>query len=232
MNQKLVIGVSKLEPNYEQWLRKLHNHITIINLYELPADEVTQQVNTVAGILLPGGGDIHPGLYQCHDDIALCKSIDPKRDDLETGIIKQAFRFGIPVLGICRGLQILNVAMGGSLYADIPTSFEEAVPHKGENDVFHTVRISEDSLLHNITGIVEGQVNSSHHQAICRLAPVFRASALSGDGVTEAIEVPGANRHPFCLAVQWHPERMDILNPLSGQLGKTFLDKAEMRRKK
>jgi putative glutamine amidotransferase len=222
---RIVIGVSRLSENYASWLNKLHNGLEIIDFFSMEVTEIASQFQSVSGLLLSGGGDLDPGLYGRDEDLPLCKSIDARRDKMELALIELAFTFNIPMLGICRGLQILNVARKGSLYADIPAFIENAEIHQdSKGDVYHTVRVDPGSRLYHLTRTKETTVNSSHHQAIRMQGEDLTASAFSNDGIIEAIELNGSIDHPFCLAVQWHPERMDIGNPLSGLLGKGFIE--------
>ena len=117
----ICIALSKSAPNYIAWLNALHDGLDIIDLYALPLDEALRQASTVAGIVLTGGSDIHPSLYGRDEDLPYCRNIDKKRDDMEVKIIALALKRNIPLLGICRGQQMLNVAGKGTLYADIPT---------------------------------------------------------------------------------------------------------------
>jgi len=133
----------------------------------------------------------------------------------------------MPVLGICRGLQVLNVAFKGTLIPDIPAFSNSTVPHSGNEDVYHRVNLKDKSLLFGLTGVITEIVNSSHHQAIDTLAKGFSAVAHSPDLIIEAIEA-APSIHPFCVAVQWHPERMDLSNPLSWKLGVKFLEEARV----
>jgi putative glutamine amidotransferase len=220
----MVIAVSKLKPNYETWLRKLHKGIEIVDLYSLPLNEVLNQVPNFSGILLSGGSDIHPGMYGRGEDLPFCQNIDEMRDFIEKALIERAFQHKIPLLGICRGQQVLNVVMKGTLFADIPAFCNSTIVHSGEKDVYHTIRIRKGSLLNKLSGLTEGMVNSAHHQAVCAVAPDFKVSAYSEDRLIEAIEAGDTINHPFCLAVQWHPERMDLDNPLSGMIGKAFIE--------
>ena len=224
MGSRITSGVSKLSPNYAAWLNKLHDGLEIIDFYTLPLEEVIKQMSLVSGVLLTGGSDIHPGLYGRHEDFPYCKSIDIKRDELETIIIELAYQFNIPLLGICRGQQILNVVRKGSLYADIPAFINTTIVHASKEDVYHPVSIMENSLLFRLTGLSGGTVNSAHHQAVNIVASGFLVSAISPDGLIEAMETDASAGQPFCLAVQWHPERMDMDNPLSGLLGKGFIE--------
>jgi putative glutamine amidotransferase len=173
--------------------------------------------------LLTGGSDIHPVRYGKNSYLPYCKNIDEKRDELELLIIQLAFENRIPVLGICRGLQALNVAFKGTLIPDIPEFSKSTVPHTGSEDVYHRVNVREKSQLFTMTGVSTEIVNSSHHQAIDTLARGFSAVAHSPDSLIEAIEAD-PSIHPFCIAVQWHPERMDFSNPLTWKLGVKFLE--------
>ena len=157
--------------------------------------------------------------------------MDLRRDEMELQLIELAFQANIPLLGICRGQQILNVAFKGSLYADISASGVNTAGHFNDKDIFHPVTVVRDSLLSSITTGTKGVVNSSHHQAVAGLAEGFSVSAFSDDGIIEAIEYTGSGNHGFIMAVQWHPERMAIDNPLSGMLGRKFIEEAKKRSK-
>ena len=226
----MIIAVSKLSPNYEKWLRKINAEVEIIDLYTLPDGEVKKAVIVASGVLLTGGSDIHPKRYGRPEDLPWCLEIDEKRDELEIEVIDLAFQRRLPVLGICRGQQMLNVAGKGSLYADIPNFLNTAIAHAGSEDVYHEVRVNGNSLLYRISGVSSGIVNSSHHQAVNRLADGYSATAYSSDGVVEAIEIGDTSLHQFCLAVQWHPERMEFSDPLSGRIGMGFIEASQKSR--
>ena len=224
INKPLIIGISKLTDNYASWLHRLHDNLELIDFYLTDDEDIPAYFGRISGLLLTGGGDIDPELYGRSGDKALCDGIDERRDRLELRLIALAFAANIPVLGICRGQQMLNVAAKGELYPHIPAFVKEALIHKDSRaDVHHTVSVSPGSLLFRLTGTAAELVNSSHHQAVSRLAAGYIASAFSTDGLVEAIEAKETVKSRFCLAVQWHPERMDISNPLSGLLGKGFL---------
>lgn len=228
-SKRVIIGVSKLSPNYAVWLNKLHLDPVIIDFYQMPIEEALNQALAVGGILLTGGSDIHPGLYDRGEDLPYCRDIDSKRDELEMKIIGLGLKFNIPMLGICRGQQILNVYMKGTLYADIPESASKTVLHASDKDVYHPVTIGRDSQLFRLSGVTQEIVNSSHHQAVNSLAKGLRATAFSPDGLIEAIEPIKVDDHAFLMAVQWHPERMNFDNPLSGLLGRGFIEAAQER---
>ena len=146
----------------------------------------------------------------------------------------------MPVLGICRGEQILNVSLGGSLIVDIPAHFEQLpriyhIIHQCADylNCFHSVHVFPNTLLHLITGCDSGFVNTNHHQAAERLAPGLICNARSNDGLTEGIEWEVYQEKPFLMGVQWHPERMDTSNALSGKLLKEFITRSkEFKEKK
>lgn len=220
------IAVSKLAPNYENWLRKIDSSVVIVDLYGMETQEAVKRTGDASGLLLTGGSDIHPSRYGRNEFLPYCRNIDEKRDELELAVIEEAFEKKIPVLGICRGQQVLNVAFKGNLYPDIAEFFKSSVPHSGTEDVYHRLNIKENTLLFRMTGVNTEIVNSSHHQAIDKLAKGFAAVAYGPDFIIEATEAE-LPVHPFCIGVQWHPERMDFSNPLSWKLGVKFLERAK-----
>lgn len=163
------------------------------------------------GLLLAGGNDMAPELFG-ELPIPQLGEVNPLRDDFEMRIIPKAFALGMPILGICRGIQSLNAAMGGTLWQDLPSQYRtknqsSPIAHSQTRPgiyTSHSVDVKKDSLLYTLCGAESIRVNSFHHQAVCKAAPGFVETAHAPDGVTEAIEHPS---HPFCLGVQWHPER-------------------------
>jgi gamma-glutamyl-gamma-aminobutyrate hydrolase PuuD len=150
----------------------------------------------VDGLLLAGGTDVDPGLYG-ESRAAETDEPDPVRDDLESELLREAIARDVPVFGICRGLQLLNVALGGTLVQHIEN---HKCPKQPE---VHTVAIAQGSKLAAILGMKEFVVNSRHHQCAGRVADSLVVTAMAPDGVVEALELP---THRFALAVQWHPE--------------------------
>ncbi|WP_322807130.1 gamma-glutamyl-gamma-aminobutyrate hydrolase family protein [Thermanaerothrix sp.] len=172
----------------------------------LPAlrdDEAVRLVRQrLDGLLLTGGADVDPALYggQSHPSVY---GVDACRDTTEMALVRMAVESGWPFLGICRGIQVINVALGGTLYADLPEQLGTQVAHRSEEEG-HSVQIDPTSRLAGLVNATEIQVNSYHHQGIERLAPGLKAVGWAPDGLIEAVEVPG---HTFGLGVQWHPER-------------------------
>ena len=161
------------------------------------------------GLLLPGGEDIAPGRYGevAHEK---CGTPSLERDETELTLVRWAVEEAKPLFAICRGIQVLNVALGGSLYQDIQDQIPGAARHNwspGHPRTLrpHSVLCSEGSRLANIVGTCSLEVNSLHHQALKTLAPDLAITARAPDGIVEAVEVLD---HPFALAVQWHPEEL------------------------
>jgi gamma-glutamyl-gamma-aminobutyrate hydrolase PuuD len=165
------------------------------------------------GLLLTGGGDVDPILYG-ESPHATLDPAEPGRDQFELGLVSLARQRELPVFAICRGIQVLNVACGGTLVQDIPSQVPGAMSHRLQVpphqpvELAHEIWIDKDSLLarlmrERLSDTDACEVNSRHHQAVRQIAPGFVSSATAPDGVIEAIEDP---KTPFCLGVQWHPE--------------------------
>jgi putative glutamine amidotransferase len=182
------------------------------------------------GIMFTGGGDIETGLFHGEPHPAVY-GVDSARDLIELGLARLVVNEGLPFLGICRGLQITNVALGGTLYTHIPDQHPNAVLHEFPGDdsieartaLVHPVRVEEGSHISRILGEPILYVNSLHHQGIKEMAPGMKAVAFAPDGLVEAVELP---EHPFGIAVQWHPEWLTDQLPIR-RLFKAFVDAAE-----
>jgi putative glutamine amidotransferase len=184
-------------------------------------------VSSLDGILLAGGDDCDPSVYgeAPHQS---CETMDPRRQENELALARAARDGGIPTLGICLGLQMMNVAAGGTLIQDIASSVDTEIDHASEpaDRNRHDVLVEHATKLAAVVGAGEHQVNSSHHQAIGRVAPGLRVTALAPDGIVEGLEDPAL---PFYIGVQWHPEDM------TGEQGATklfgaFLEAARLRK--
>ncbi|MGQ9489366.1 MAG: gamma-glutamyl-gamma-aminobutyrate hydrolase family protein [Anaerolineae bacterium] len=177
------------------------------------------------GLCLPGGVDVDPVHYGEPHHAALGQ-VDAARDDTELKLARWALDADLPILGICRGIQLLNVAAGGSLYQDIPAQLPEAGRHNYRlaeiawDRPTHRVHMAEGSLLARVLGAREVMTNSYHHQAVKRVADGFRPVAWADDGVVEGIEHPGRR---FVLAVQWHPEGMFRSDPFARRIFEAFV---------
>ncbi|HET7559855.1 MAG TPA: gamma-glutamyl-gamma-aminobutyrate hydrolase family protein, partial [Limnochordia bacterium] len=172
------------------------------------------------GLILTGGGDIDPARYggERHPTIY---SLDAERDEQECALVRRVVAEGLPTLGICRGSQVINVALGGSLIEHLPDVVGEATLHRvpPRNPVPHPVTIAPGTRLHELVG-PGAEPASWHHQAVRALAPGLVAAAHAPDGTIEAVERPG---HPWLLAVQWHPELTAAKDPIQQRLFDAFV---------
>lgn len=173
----------------------------------LTTENALDALSTLSGIVFTGGGDVAPEWYGAEPDDRI-HSIDRDRDRQESLLVKAAVENNLPFLGICRGIQIINVTLGGSLYADILDDHPAAIKHDyypdwSRDHYAHSIDIRSGCVLANIFGQTEVQVNSLHHQGIRTLAKDLEAIAFAPDALIEAVIL---QNHPFGLAVQWHPE--------------------------
>lgn len=177
------------------------------------ADAASEYADRIDGLLLSGGDDIHPRHYG--EELAEGVSLSPdERTTFEFALLKETLARKKPVLGICLGVQTINVYFGGSLHQDIPG-------HKGkDDDLYHEVTLAEGGRLRQILGVGRLRVNSYHHQALKGIGKGLIASASSEDGIVEAVELPGEQ---FVVGVQWHPERM-VEDPFAEKLFKAFIE--------
>lgn len=217
------------EPDYIESLRKAGADIRVAD----GIDDADDALAGVDGLLLTGGRDVDPAVYAAERHPATVDA-EPGRDALELAIARRALAADLPVLAICRGLQVLNVAAGGSLMQDIPSELGRMVPHdvrEPKDGEAHLVRVRPgtklaDALASELTEHGETRVNSRHHQAIAALAPGLDVTAVAPDGLTEAVEKPGGT---FCVGVQWHPENFHASGRFTG-LFEAFVRSAERRR--
>ena len=163
-------------------------------------DALANVLEHIDGLLLSGGGDLNP-LFTGEEPIPQLHSVNYKRDLAELLLIRLAYDRQIPILGICRGIQMLNVVLGGTLKQDIPN---HRVSETSDDPIWHDVRIAPSTRLAQIAGTDHARVNSYHHQAIDRLADGLVATAWAEDGTIEAMEMPGER---FFVGLQWHPEK-------------------------
>jgi putative glutamine amidotransferase len=227
MNQVLKIGITdcgKYE-NYRRWI-EVEKGVEPVKL-SMHLHNVAD-VDRCDGILFSGGEDLHPGLYGKPEYVEKygLHEIIPARDQFEYEVIERALSLKKPVLGICRGLQLINVYLGGTLVPDIPTLFRSASHGKINGaDRLHNIRVEPGSLLHQISGLDLGEVNSAHHQSADRPADSLKIVAYSEPGIAEAMEWKDPRAKSWLLMVQWHPERMtDLSSPFSASVKNAFLE--------
>ena len=189
-------------------------------------------VGEIDGLVLTGGGDVDPALYG-EERHPLTEDAEPGRDEFEVDLARRAMDADLPVLGICRGAQVLNVAAGGTLIQDVPSAIETTLPHsltEPKHEIAHDVSVASGSRLEQALGpAVDAdkmcRVNSRHHQSVGRLGRSLRPSATASDGVIEAIESSDAS---FCIGVQWHPENFWKTGEFNG-LFENFIAAARLR---
>jgi putative glutamine amidotransferase len=206
-----LIGVTacrKIE-DYRQAILHVGGDVQIVDASMAPGEVI----DGIDGLLLTGGEDLAPARYgeAPHPSVV---DVDPARDEFEIALVAEARRRNLPILAICRGIQVLNVACGGTLVQDIPSEIAGALEHRWTvpphkpYDLAHEVWVDKDTVLarllrERLSDTDACEANSRHHQAVKKIADGFRVSATAPDGVIEAIEDPSAR---FCLGVQWHPE--------------------------
>ena len=178
-------------------------------------------LDAVDGLLLTGGADVDPACYG-ETRLPLCGAPAPLRDLEEFALCHLALARHLPILAICRGLQVLNCALGGTLYQDIETQYGPQLKHpryEVPRDRVHQVTVAEGSRLGVMTGLAAFSVNSRHHQAVKSLGTGLRAVAWAEDGLIEGAELPG---EPFVVGVQWHPESLSDYRPEAQALFNAF----------
>ena len=224
-------------PIYERWILSQNlDNLTIIKLgYQL---DNLAEIKQCDGVVLTGGEDIHPKYYGKEMLLSFCNAnfMDEQRDEFEWKVCEYIFENKIPLLGICRGLQLVNVFLGGTLIPDIPSAGGEnhSKFYEGK-DRYHSINILPDSALAKITNCSKGSVNSAHHQSVDLIAKSLIVSALSEDNIVESLEWASASfsqhsaslleKNHFLMLVQWHPERLnDSTNPFSELIRKAFIE--------
>jgi putative glutamine amidotransferase len=207
MKNDITIGITDCGKydNYRKWIEKeigasaikLSHHINNIG-----------DIEKCDGIVLSGGEDVHPRLYNKAEYVPYCDEINEQRDAFEWEVLSHVESKKLPLLGICRGLQIANVFFGGTLLPDIPSFGKFNHSKTAEDDRYHTVEVDPNSELKKIVGQSTGEINSAHHQSAELIGKGLVSNAISSDGVIEGLERKEKDGHPFFMLVQWHPERM------------------------
>jgi putative glutamine amidotransferase len=195
---------------------------------DLSNDDLDILLLQLDGILFTGGYDIDPR-QSGNQTNPKVEGVDAERDRVEIHLVQAVICSGKPFLGICRGLQVINVALRGNLYEDLPEQHPGEVRHDNHNlprnYLAHSIDIQSDSRLAQIITSNQAQVNSLHHQGIRNLAQELHATAIAPDGLIEAYELPN---HPFGLAVQWHPEELQEYEPMRS-LFQAFVQSCQTR---
>jgi putative glutamine amidotransferase len=215
--QQKTIILSKSSANYINWIEG--DNIIILDAYTI---RNTDSILALAdGIILTGGEDINPLQYNDTINFAVCGDINYQRDTLEKKLFDFAFKNKLPLVGVCRGMQMMNVASGGSLYGDIPTEIGTTVIHRNNGEVMHEIVLCDTSSLIFPAGTDTIMVNSWHHQGLKIMPNHLRVIARAFDGLPEAV-VMDKSEHPFMIAVQFHPERLGKDNVIHQKIRDSF----------
>lgn len=202
--------------------------------YGLSAEDYSDLAFVAGGLLLPGGGDIHPSHYGEEEDETI-DNVSEERDMLEFSLARCFLEKKKPIFGICRGAQVLNVAMGGNLYRDIASEIKNPIEHWTKKDIslaeqyhrdIHTIEIQNGSALAGFFKMNEATVNSLHHQAVKSVGEGIRAGAIAPDGVIEEVESSDMNNR-WLLGIQWHPETILNQHPENKTLFERFIEAAK-----
>jgi len=227
LSRKPLIGIT---PSYNPHSEKFLLDIEYVKAIQkaggvpliIPYSDLKSNVDLILerfdGIMLSGGGDVLPSYYK--EEPKKTKRVVPERDELEIELVKKCFKNKKPLFAICRGCQVMNVAMGGSLIQDINSEIEhdQSAYH---DKLTHTIIIEKGTLLYEILKKRELKVNSFHHQAVKKLGKNLKISAKAKDGIVEGIE---SEKHPFFLGVQFHPERLFEKHKIFFKLFKAFVE--------
>lgn len=235
-----LIGIPCVAAERAQTLRRLYGNnqayvkaieeaggIALLIPPQIERSALEQLCGLLDGLLLSGGEDVAPTLYG-EEQLPECGEADPERDSLEWALARLALERDLPVFGICRGMQMLNVAAGGTLYQDVPSQRPASQRHEWSDSPrdlrAHEIAITPGSRLAQILGSERAAVNSLHHQAVARPGADVAITAVAPDGVAEALEIGG---RAYALAVQYHPEELYTDDEASRKLFAAFVQAAE-----
>jgi len=209
-NQKY-IATAILKSSIIDFVHAIDTSIILVDFMEIKKSKRDEVFSKVSGLILSGGRDVHPSTYGRKDSLKICIT-HKKRDEVELFLLQNAMKDSLPVLGICRGHQILNAILGGDLIQDIPTQHlaKEKVIHRDPKEqeyVYHSINIDSTSALFQLYGSGQFEVNSFHHQAVKAPGEGMKIVAQAPDGLNEASEWAKGLQDRWIIGVQWHPER-------------------------
>ena len=205
------IATAIMKSSIVDYVHAIDSNIVLIDFMNIKKNKREETFNKVSGLILSGGRDVHPSTYGRKDSLNICVT-HRKRDEVELFLMNSAMRDSLPILGICRGHQILNAILGGDLYQDIPTQYESdsLIVHRDPEEqeyVFHSIQLDTSSALYKLYGTHEFTVNSFHHQAVKVEGNGMRIVAHATDGLNEASEWAKGIEDRWIIGVQWHPEK-------------------------
>jgi len=215
--QQKTIILSKASSNYIEWIED--DNTIVLDAYTI---KNTDSILALAdGIILTGGEDINPLEYNDSINLKVCGTINYQRDTLERKLFDFALEHKTPLIGVCRGMQMMNVASGGTLYGDIPSEIGTSVIHRNKGEVMHEIAIVDTCSFIFPIATDTFMVNSWHHQGLKDISENLRIIARSFDGLPEAV-VMEKSAHPFMIAVQFHPERLGKDNLIHQKMRDSF----------
>ena len=210
---------------YSKWIKYFDKNINTIDCNSVNPELIPSILSECSGLILTGGSDVNPALYGMPEELSRCYT-NLDRDDLDFLLISNALSLKLPILAICRGMQILNVFLGGNLIVDIASDTDSKLEHRAieGQDSEHLLFMDKNSVFTKIIGESEGIVNSLHHQAVNFIGNGLKATAVSSDRIIEAVESDNRLFSQFILGIQYHPERMDFSNIFSKNLAKKYIE--------
>lgn len=221
-----MIGITVCENYFDLYLKWLEHFKAEYVVIDYRENDAMDKFGNISGLILSGGIDIYPELYNDWETKEDTGKYNANRDGFEYKLIEHALKDNMPILGICRGCQLLNVYFNGSLIYDIPTIRKVDHSKIDKNTMrLHNINVFKETILHNCVNKEKGIVNSSHHQSIDRLGEGLMISAKADDGIVEAIEYADKKDKSFLMGIQWHPERfIDFNDEFSKNIFKSFED--------
>ncbi len=225
---KIVIGITDTEASYHNYPLWIKGEDLSVEIKTLRPDNKSE-LRLCDGIVLSGGVDTHPRFYGSNNIKYpnAPSEFNEVRDKFELDVFHYSCNNHIPLLAICRGMQLVNIALGGDMIQDIEADGKNSHRRNGASDGIHEIKIEKGSLVYEIISSENGIVNSAHHQALGILSDDLLANAWSADGIIEGLEWKNKTGKNFLLGVQWHPERLGNIqpgNPLGKNIRETFLN--------
>lgn len=215
-------GLEEKHNNYLQWL-KGNDDIELVTLSKDNGND--EIIKNLDGMVMSGGVDLHPKYYNGNTGYTNApEHFDEDRDAFETNVFHSSQQNNIPLLGVCRGMQLVNCILGGNLIQDIGSDANKIHCFQ-QNDKAHGVNIEAETLLNEIAALQRGVVNSAHHQAVNVTGKGLQANCISDDGITEGLEWADKSNRSFLLCIQWHPERMYKMGLQNAALSKNIRDR-------
>lgn len=226
----LTIGITDTEARYENYPLWIKGNDTFVEVIRLTAENKHLLPNC-DGVVLSGGVDTHPSFYnnQRIDYPLAPAKFNTARDNFELSVFEYTQKKNVPVLGVCRGMQLINIALGGDMIQDIEEMGKSNHRRTESGDTIHEITINKETQLFAITGIEKGIINSAHHQALGKIAESLIITGYSPDGIAESAERKQVEGCAFLLCVQWHPERLaqeQPENPFTKNIRIAFLQAA------